>query len=69
MAIREGGHPSGRIPGVAAPAKSGGQVLPSRSPAPAREAAFKSSPGRSTNSTPVRGEQAFRTRGGKGNGS
>ena len=69
MAIREGGHPSGRIPGVAAPAKSGGQVLPSRASAPAVEPAFRSSLGRSTNKTPVRGEQAFRTRGGKGNGS
>jgi hypothetical protein len=67
--VSEPAHPVGRFPGRAAPAKSGGQVLPGAAPAPAREAAFKQTPGRSTNKTVVRGESAFKTRGGKGNAS
>lgn len=66
---REAAHPSGRMPGKAPPAKTGGQVMPTGMGAPAPEPAFRTSPGRSTNKTAVANERAFRTRGGKGNGS
>jgi len=67
--VSEPAHPAGGFPGRAAPAKTGGQVLPGRSPAPAVEPAFKQTSGRSTNKAAVRGEPAFKTRGGKGNAS
>lgn len=67
---REAAHPSGRMPGSAPPAKTGGQRMPSSASAPASEPAFnQGATGRSTNKTVVRGEPAFKTRGGKGNGS
>lgn len=67
--IPEPAFPTGRIRGGAAPAKSGGQRMPSGSSTPAYEPAFNQSPGRSTNKTVVPREQAFKTRGGKGNSS
>lgn len=66
---REPAMPSTRMRGSAPPAKSGGQVMPTKAPAPAPEPAFRSTPGRSTNKTVVASEPAFRTRGGKSNGS
>lgn len=66
---REAAMSGQRMRGGAPPAKSGGQVMPSKAPAPAAEPAFRQSPGRSTNKTVVASEPAFKTRGGKSNGS
>ena len=65
---REAAIDTGRMPGSAPPAKTGGQRMPTSMPAPASEPAFRTTPGRSTNKA-VNREPAFKTRGGKGNGS
>ena len=63
---REAAHPSGRIPGAAAPKTPGRGATSSGNGAPARESAYKSggNSGSRNSSTTCGGEYAFKTRGG-----
>ena len=67
---REAAIPGKLMPGSAPARTVGRQNMPGSMSAPAYEPAAKTSPGRSTNKVSVPIERhAFRTRGGKGNGS
>jgi hypothetical protein len=64
---REAAIPGKFMPGSVPPKTVGRQLMPGNMSAPAREPAFKTSHGASTNKRAVSNEPAFKTRGGPGN--